>query len=202
MMWKIIQIEEGPVIHFCFTDQRFAVGLVLGRFRLLTNVYYGIHSSNRLSDSCNSFCVLGSSSAVFFRTTFEFLPPFPPPRQKQFSYSNILICEMLLLLASMDEFCPEIEVNSWQEKKTLGRVLSLKSGIGSKICYWPVNKGQDTNRSYPNENWACPPPLPPVYSWWGGQWFQSHSFSWTNSSWTFPRQDMGIYQKHPTTISS
>ena len=117
MMWKIIQIEEGPVIHFCFTDQRFAVGLVLGRFRLLTNVYYSIHSSNRLSDSCNSFCVLGSSSAVFFRTTFEFLPPFPPPRQKQFSYSNILICEMLLLLASMDEFCPKSKLIHDKKKK-------------------------------------------------------------------------------------
>ena len=46
-------------------------------------------------------------------------------------------------------------------KKTPGRVLSSKSGIGSKICYKRVNKGQDTNRSYPNENcaWLPPPPL-------------------------------------------
>ena len=47
------------------------------------------------------------------------------------------------------------------KKKTLGRVLSSKSSIGSKICYKRVNKGQDTNRSYPNENcaWLPPPPL-------------------------------------------
>ena len=34
----------------------------------------------------------------------------------------------------------------------------MKSGIGSKICYKPVNKGQDTNRSYPNEKCAWLPP--------------------------------------------
>ena len=49
------------------------------------------------------------------------------------------------------------------KKKTLGRVLSSKSGIGSKICYKRVNKGQDTNRSYPNENCAWLPPPPSIF---------------------------------------